>query len=87
MPKLHHLSLMNQHDDSYQPPSPGSAAHEVQGLVTFAPRCYQEHQQSNTEEEDEEEQPVEDRMEAVHFDNMSYFQLHEEYGCVLDQVL
>ncbi|XP_055358837.1 interleukin-6 receptor subunit alpha isoform X2 [Betta splendens] len=78
MPKLHHLSIISQRDDPSQPPARGPAAPEAQGLVTFAPRCYKEHQQRNAEEaegENEEEQHVEDRMETVHFNNKSYFLL------------
>ncbi|XP_026228161.1 interleukin-6 receptor subunit alpha isoform X2 [Anabas testudineus] len=62
--------------DLSQPPSPSLPAPEAQALVTFTPPRYKEPPLSKTEEaeeENEEEQSVEDRMEAIHFNNTSYF--------------
>lgn len=76
MPKLRHLSTITQHSDLSQPPSPSLPAPEAQALVTFTPPRYKEPPLSKTEEaeeENEEEQSVEDRMEAIHFNNTSYF--------------
>lgn len=81
MPKLHHLSVITKRSDSAEPPSPGPAAPEVQALVTFAPPRYKEPPLSNreeAEEENEEEHSLEDRIEAMHFNNTSYFLLHTE---------
>lgn len=83
MPKLHHLFTMTQHSDLSQPPPPSASAPEVQALVTFTPPRYKEPPLSQTEEEEEkneEEQSVQDRIEAMHFNNPSYFLLQAEYN-------
>lgn len=80
IPKLHHLSTITQHSAS-QPPPPSPSAPEVQALVTFTPPRYKEPPLSQTEEaeeKNEEEQSVEDRIEALHFNNTSYFLLQPE---------
>lgn len=79
--KLQSLSVVTQCGDLPQPsPQPSApAAPEVQALVTFAPPRYKGPSESEVEEEEEgeeenvEEQQVKERIEAMHFNNTSYF--------------
>lgn len=76
MPKIHHLSTITQRSDLSQPPPANRPASEVQALMTFTPPRYKERPVSQTEEAEEENE--EDRIEAVHFNNTSYFLLRPE---------
>lgn len=88
--KLHSLSVLSQWGDLSPPPPSAPVAPEGQALVTFGPPHYKERPQSNTEEEEEEEEEqkeeedeedqsaAQERMEEMHFNNMSYFFLQRE---------
>uniref|UniRef100_UPI0037E861DC interleukin-6 receptor subunit alpha n=1 Tax=Semicossyphus pulcher TaxID=241346 RepID=UPI0037E861DC len=82
--KLQKLSVVTQSGHSPQPQTQPSAptAPEVQALVTFTAPCYKEPpsgevEEEGEEEENEEEQQVIDRVEALHFNNTSYFFLQK----------
>lgn len=76
MSKLQSLTI----GDSSQPPPSVPTPPEGQALVTFARPHYKEPPQSEGEEEneEEEEQQVMERIEAMHFNNTSYFFLCRE---------
>ncbi|XP_073341023.1 interleukin-6 receptor subunit alpha [Pagrus major] len=83
MSKLHSLSVFTQCGDSPQPQPPPSAptAPEAQALVTFSPPLYKEPPPGEVkegEEENEEEQCLNERTEAMHFNNTSYFFLQQQ---------
>uniref|UniRef100_A0A671X064 Interleukin 6 receptor n=1 Tax=Sparus aurata TaxID=8175 RepID=A0A671X064_SPAAU len=83
MSKLHSLSVFTQYGDSPQPQPPPSAptAPEVQALVTFSPPLLKEPppgEVKDGEEENEEEQCLNERTEAMHFNNTSYFFLQQQ---------
>nr|XP_019948152.1 PREDICTED: interleukin-6 receptor subunit alpha-like [Paralichthys olivaceus]WPA94660.1 interleukin-6 receptor subunit alpha [Paralichthys olivaceus] len=74
--KLHCFSILVQSGNSSQPPPSTPAAPEGQALVTFVPPCNDQPSSGEAdegEEENEEEQRLEERTEAVHFSNTSYF--------------
>ncbi|XP_053287699.1 interleukin-6 receptor subunit alpha [Pleuronectes platessa] len=75
--KLHCLRVpVTQSSDSSQPPPTTTAAPEGQALVTFIPPCYDQPSSGEADEgegENEEELRLEERPEAVHFTNTSYF--------------
>lgn len=80
MSKLNSLSVIAQCGDSSQPPPSAPTAPEGQALVTFAPPQYKERSPRDTEEgqENEEERTAKERIEAMHFNNTSYFLLQRE---------
>ncbi|XP_061574363.1 interleukin-6 receptor subunit alpha isoform X2 [Cololabis saira] len=75
MSKLHCFNVAPPLGDSPPQPSSTTAAPEREALVTFAPPFYKEHPLNDIQEgeENEEEQSVTDRIEAMHFNNTSYF--------------
>ncbi|XP_023256621.1 interleukin-6 receptor subunit alpha-like, partial [Seriola lalandi dorsalis] len=76
MSKLHRVSVIIQPLDSSELPPTTPAAPEEQALVTFTRPHYKEPPVNEGEEEDgenEEEQRVKERIEAMHFNNTSYF--------------
>ncbi|XP_034731133.1 interleukin-6 receptor subunit alpha isoform X2 [Etheostoma cragini] len=76
MSKLQSLSVITQCVDSTCPPPSTSTLPEGPALVTLAPAHCQEPPLSKVEkeeEENEEEQWVKERIEAMHFNNTSYF--------------
>ncbi|XP_078109046.1 interleukin-6 receptor subunit alpha isoform X1 [Sander vitreus] len=76
MSKLQSLSVITQWDDSTQPPPSTPTPPKGQALVTFAPVHCQEPPLSKVEKEEEdneEEQWVKEKIEAMHFNNTSYF--------------
>lgn len=81
MSKLQGLNDITQCDDSCQPPHSVPTAPEGQALMTLAPPCYKEAQLNEGEEgegENEEEHGVNPRIEAMHFNNTSYFLVQRE---------
>uniref|UniRef100_A0A8D3B443 Interleukin 6 receptor n=1 Tax=Scophthalmus maximus TaxID=52904 RepID=A0A8D3B443_SCOMX len=81
MSKLHRVSVVVRSGDSSQPPPPTPVAPEGQALVTFMPLCYNDSPPSEAgegEEENEEEQRMTDKIEAMHFNNTSYFLTQRE---------
>lgn len=81
MSKLHRVSVIIHSGDSSQIPPTISAAPEGQALVTFTSPRYKDPPPSEAEEEEEgnEEEPrVKERIEAVHFNNTSYFLVQRE---------
>ncbi|XP_042345732.1 interleukin-6 receptor subunit alpha [Plectropomus leopardus] len=90
MSKLQSLSVITQCSDSPQPSPSAPTPPESQSLVTFAPRCYKkpppseekeeeaENEKEEEEENEEEDQQVNERIEATHFSNTSYFFLRSE---------
>lgn len=77
MSKLQSLSIVTQCSDSSRPPPTTPTPPEGQALVTFARPHFKEPPPSEGEEgeveNEEEEQHVEERREAMHFSNTSYF--------------
>uniref|UniRef100_A0A8C9YFY7 Interleukin 6 receptor n=1 Tax=Sander lucioperca TaxID=283035 RepID=A0A8C9YFY7_SANLU len=75
MSKLQSLSVITQWDDCTRPPPSTPTPPEGQALVTFAPVHCQEPPLSKVEKEEEEneEQWVKEKIEAMHFNNTSYF--------------
>ncbi|XP_034466866.1 interleukin-6 receptor subunit alpha [Hippoglossus hippoglossus] len=76
MSKLHCVSVPVQSGDSSQPPPTTTATPEGQALVTFIPPYYGQPSSGEADEgegENEEERRLEERTEAVHFNNTSYF--------------
>ena len=85
MSKLHSLSVFTQNGDSPQPqpqpPPTAPTAPEAQALVTFSPPLHKEPapgEVKDGEEENEEEQCLNERTEAMHFNNTSYFFLQQQ---------
>ncbi|XP_068591420.1 interleukin-6 receptor subunit alpha [Cebidichthys violaceus] len=81
MPKFQSLSVGIQCGDSPRPPPSAPTPPAGQSLVTFAPPRYKNPPQSEVEEgeeENEEEQRLKERVEAMHFNNTSYFFLHRD---------
>ncbi|KAM3613999.1 uncharacterized protein V6R79_008247 [Siganus canaliculatus] len=74
--KLQSLSVITQCADSPQPPPAAPTGPEEQALVTLSPARYKEpplSDEEEAEEENEEEQCVNQRTQAVHLHNASYF--------------
>ncbi|XP_031709335.1 interleukin-6 receptor subunit alpha [Anarrhichthys ocellatus] len=81
MPKLQRLSVVIQCGDSPRPQPSAPTPPEGQSLVTFAPPRYKKNPQREVEEgeeENKEEQRLKERVEAMHFNNTSYFFLHRD---------
>ncbi|XP_044216413.1 interleukin-6 receptor subunit alpha isoform X1 [Thunnus albacares] len=81
MSKLHRLNIITQCGDSSQPQPSTPTSPEGQALMTFAPPHYREPRVSEGkegEEENEEEHRVNGRIEAMHFNNSSYFLVQRE---------
>ncbi|XP_040901381.1 interleukin-6 receptor subunit alpha isoform X2 [Toxotes jaculatrix] len=87
MSKLHHVSVIIQSSESSHLPPTTPAAPGGQALVTFSPSLFKEHPPSKAEEEEEEEDEEEEeengeeqreRIEAMHFNNTSYFLIQRE---------
>lgn len=80
MSKLHKLGVITWCGD-LSPPSPLTpAATKEDTLTTFLPQLYEERPPSymQEEEENEEEHTVTGRIEAMNFNNTSYFFLQNE---------
>ncbi|XP_041799252.1 interleukin-6 receptor subunit alpha isoform X2 [Chelmon rostratus] len=79
MSKLQSLSVVTQCGGSPQPPPSAPTAPEGQALVTFGPPIYNEPPPSEVEEwgEENEEHCRNERIEAMHFNNTSYFFLQQ----------
>ncbi|KAM7420816.1 hypothetical protein PAMA_015164 [Pampus argenteus] len=78
MSKLHRLHVITQVGDSSQPPPYAPTAPEGQALMISAPPRCKVPQLSEGEEENEEEHRVNARIEAMHFNNTSYFLVQRE---------
>ncbi|XP_056299901.1 interleukin-6 receptor subunit alpha isoform X2 [Pseudoliparis swirei] len=65
--------------DSPRPPPSSPTPPEGQALVAFAPPHYKKEPQSEVEK-GEEEQRLKERVEAMNFNNTSYFFLHRTHG-------
>ncbi|KAM9353472.1 interleukin-6 receptor subunit alpha [Symphorus nematophorus] len=82
MSKLRGLSVVTQCGDTPHPPPSTPTAPEGQALVTFGPPRYKQSPPSEVEEEreeinEEDEQCANERIEAMHFNNTSYFFLQQ----------
>ncbi|KAK5862288.1 hypothetical protein PBY51_017699 [Eleginops maclovinus] len=77
MSKLKSRSV-STHGDSAQPATSAQTPPEGHPLVTFAPLCNKEPPPSEMEESEEEKQRLKERMEALHFNNGSYFFLQRD---------
>ncbi|XP_051261901.1 interleukin-6 receptor subunit alpha [Dicentrarchus labrax] len=76
MSKLRSLSVIGQCGGSPESPPSAPTPPEGQALMTFGPPRYKEPSPSEVDEggeENEEEQCVNERTEAMHFNNTSYF--------------
>ncbi|XP_029308039.1 LOW QUALITY PROTEIN: interleukin-6 receptor subunit alpha [Cottoperca gobio] len=81
MSKLLSLSVVSQRRDSLRPMPSSPTASEGHALVTFAPPRFKEPPRSEVEgceEEIEEQHRLKERIEAIHFNNTSYFFFHRE---------
>ncbi|XP_071326564.1 interleukin-6 receptor subunit alpha isoform X2 [Trachinotus anak] len=81
MSKLHCMSVIIQPLDSSELPPATPTAQEEQALVTFTPPHFKEPSAKEGVEEEganKEEQRVKDRIEAMHFNNTSYFFIRRE---------
>lgn len=82
MSKLQSLSIVTQCGDSLRPPASAPTLPEGHALVTFAPPRYKEPPPREVEEGEEEneeaQQQLTERIEAMHFNNTSYFILCRE---------
>ncbi|XP_054477360.1 interleukin-6 receptor subunit alpha [Anoplopoma fimbria] len=82
MSKLQSPSVITQCADSPRPPPSAAPPPEGQALVTFASPRYKKAQQSEVEEgeeeNEEEKQQLKESIEAMHFNNTSYFFLSRD---------
>ncbi len=83
MSKLQGLSVVSHCGSSHQSPPSVPTPPEGQALVTLGPPHYREPPPSEVEEKEEEneeeneEQCVNEKTEAMHFNNTSYFLLQQ----------
>ncbi|XP_041842728.1 interleukin-6 receptor subunit alpha [Melanotaenia boesemani] len=80
MSKLQSLSVITPHRDLSPPPPRALEPPEGEALITFVPQLYKDNLPNETQEGDENEegQTATDRIEAMHFNNNSYFFLERE---------
>lgn len=84
MSKLKSMSVSTPYGDSPRPAPSTQTPPEGHALVTFAPPCnkepppneMEESKEENEEESEEEKQRLKERIDALHFNNSSYFFLY-----------
>ncbi|RVE62703.1 hypothetical protein OJAV_G00159620 [Oryzias javanicus] len=79
MSKLHRMGVFSNCGGFWPPPPSDPAPPEGKVLVTFSPQLLNKQPPSDPqEEENEEEETLTDRIEAMHFNNITYFFLQRQ---------